>query len=62
MPDYEKVKEQFKNEEGCNMKGVFLVNKVIISNNRPGPRKFPFIFSSLCSYSWKIDSKGRGIV
>lgn len=30
MPDYEEVKKQFQNQEGCQLKGYFLVNKVII--------------------------------
>jgi hypothetical protein len=28
MPDYEEVKKQFQNQEGCQLKGYFLVNKV----------------------------------
>jgi len=28
MPDYEEVKRQFKKQEGCQLKGYFLVNKV----------------------------------
>lgn len=31
MPDYEEVKKQFENQEGCQLKGYFLVNKVIIN-------------------------------
>lgn len=30
MPDYEEVKRQFQNQEGCQLKGYFLVNKVNI--------------------------------
>lgn len=29
LPDYEEVKKQFQNQEGCQLKGYFLVNKVI---------------------------------
>jgi hypothetical protein len=28
MPDYEEVKKQFAEHEGCQLKGYFLVNKV----------------------------------
>lgn len=27
-PDYEQVKKEFQNQEGCQLKGYFLVNKV----------------------------------
>ena len=30
MPDYEMVKKQFAAHEGCQLKGYFLVNKVIL--------------------------------
>ncbi len=29
MPDYEEVKKEFQNQEGCQLRGYFLVNKVI---------------------------------
>lgn len=28
MPDYEEVKKEFQNQEGCQLRGYFLVNKV----------------------------------
>lgn len=56
MPDYEEVKKHFSDQEGCQLKGYFLVNKVKFHLNyliKKGPRKFPYF----CPRLWTNNSK-----
>ena len=53
MPDYDEVKEQFASQEGCQLKGYFLVNKVNNLFKILGSRKFSYF----CTCVWKHNPK-----
>jgi hypothetical protein len=48
QPDYDKVKEQIQNSVGCKVKGIIIVNKVILFNT--GSWKFPYFITCIWAY------------